>query len=179
MTRIGADRGSIAIWDTTSAAGIVDAVSTIRTATDNFMTARASGVRGTRSVFSTGADAVNKDTVKNLVPLQRGEYALYQVNDKIRIDAFVEVVCGMRYEKGIGYYQLTKTENIQPQKQIIVVEKKTQKAYGGREARQIIGLPETGTVRVKPDYNPDYDIYVQSTSLNRNLMPNTRLLVKS
>lgn len=63
MQRFGASTSSIAIWDTTSASGIIDAVSTIRTATDNFMTNRASGVRGTRSVFSNGVDAVNKATV--------------------------------------------------------------------------------------------------------------------
>ncbi|HEY5446665.1 MAG TPA: hypothetical protein VIJ87_19825, partial [Pyrinomonadaceae bacterium] len=85
---------------------------------------------------------------------------------------------GYAYSKGMGYYQLTKTENIQPQKSIIVVEKSTGKAYGGQNARDLIGLP-SHTVRVKPDYNPDYDIFVQSTSINRNLMPNTRLLIKA
>jgi hypothetical protein len=179
VERLGADKGNIAVWDTTSASGIVDAVSTIRTATDNFMTNRAAGVRGTRSVFSTGKDAVNKNTVSNLKPLRNGEYALYDVGYKTRIDDFVMKDLGMRYVKGMGYYQLTKTENIQPQKQIIIVEKATGKAYSGREARQIIGLPETGTVRVKPDYNPEYDIFVQSTSFNRNLVPNTRVLLKS
>lgn len=174
MERIGVQRGAIAIWDKDSAAGIVDAVSTIRTATDNFMTARASGVRGTRNVFSTGADAVNKTTVtRNLQPLK--DYEMWQVDAKERIDVFVRNL-GYDYQAGMGYYQLTKTETIQPQKNIIVVDKKTNKAYGGAEARHLIGLPDHA-VRVKPDYNPDYDIFVQSTSLNRNLMPNTRLLL--
>ena len=178
VERIGVDRGNIAVWDTTSATGIVDAVSTIKTATDNFMTNRAAGVRGTRSVFSTGADAVNKSTVRSLKPLKSNEFVLFPVHQKTRIDDFVAGL-GMHYVKGMGYYQLTKTENIQPQKQIIIVEKATGKAYSGREARQIIGLPETGTVRVKPDYNPEYDIFVQSTSFNRNLVPNTKVLLKS
>lgn len=178
MQRIGADRGSIAVWDTTSASGIVDAVSTIRAATENFMTARASGVRGTRSVFSTGVDAVNRKTVTStLTPLKSTEYRLYDVPMKMRIDDFTLARHGY-YTKGIGYYQLTKTETIQPQKNIIVVEKSTGKAYGGAEARHLIGLPDRA-VRVKPDENPEYDIFVQSTSINRNLMPNTRLLVKS
>lgn len=177
MKRVGADDGNIAIWDATSAKGLADAASTIRTATENFMTNRAAGVRGTRAVFSTGADAVNRQTVSsNLAPLKSGEYRLLPVSYKTRIDEFVEKA-GYRYSKGMGYYQLTKTENIQPQKQIIVVEKRTGKAYSGQQARNLIGLPSV-TVRVKPDYNPEYDIFVQSTSLNRNLMPNTKLLVK-
>jgi hypothetical protein len=179
MERIGAKRGSIAVWDTTSANGLVDAVSTIRTATDNFMTARASGVRGTRSVFSTGADAVNPQTVRsNLKPLDRKSYSILPVKYKGRIDEFVTGAVG-HYSTGMGYYQLTKTENIQPQKRIIVVDKSNGQAYGGNEARHLIGLPDGEAVRVKPDRNPKYDIYVQSTSLNRNLMPNTKLLVTS
>jgi hypothetical protein len=174
MQRIGADKGNIAIWDTSSTKGLVDAVSTIRNATDTFMQNRASGVRGTRSVFSTGADAVNKSTVSSLTPLDG--YKLLPVKEKSRIDDFVKSQ-GYNYHVGMGFYQLSKTETIQPQKQIIVVEKRSGKAYGGRDARKLIGLPDTN-MRVKPDYNPDYDIFVQSTSLNRNLMPNTRLLVK-
>ena len=179
VERIGADKGNISIWDTTSAAGIVDAVSTIRTATDNFMTARASGVRGTKSVFSTGADAVNKKTVSTLKPLSSTEYSLWPVTHKSRIDEYVTKSIGnYTYVKGKAYYQLTKTETIQPQKEIVVVEKTTGKAFGGPEARKLIGLPQMA-VKVRPDYNPEYDIFVQSTSLNRNLMPNTRLLLKA
>jgi hypothetical protein len=174
MQRIGADKGNIAIWDASSAKGLQDSFKTIRTATENFMQNRASGVRGTRSVFSTGADAVNKNTVSTLTPLDG--YKLLPVKEKSRIDDFVKKQ-GYNYHIGMGFYQLSKTETIQPQKQIIVVEKATGKAYGGKEARSLIGLPDTN-MRVKPDHNPDYDIFVQSTSLNRNLMPNTRLLVK-
>jgi hypothetical protein len=179
VERLSVGRGSIAIWDTTSATGIVDAVSTIRTATDNFMTNRASGIRGTRSVFSTSIDVVNKKTVsENLQALPRDTYKLYPVPTKARIDEFINGL-GFKYVKGIGYYQLSKTETIQPQKDIIVVEKKTGNAYSGSNARGLIGLPATGRVRVKPDHNPLFDIFVQSTSLNRNLVPNTRVLVKS
>lgn len=178
MERIGVNGGSIALWDATSAAGVISAVSTIRSATDNFMTARASGVRGTRSVFSTGADAVNKATVtQTLTPLKKNEYSIHPVGSKSRIDEFVRAL-GYNYHAGMGYYQLTKTETIQPQKNVIVVDKKTLKAYGGAQGRNLIGLPNYST-RVKPDANPDYDIFVQSTSINRNLMPATKLLIKN
>lgn len=177
MRRIGASQGNIAIWDTASATGIADAVSTIRTATDNFMTGRASGVRGSASVFSTGPQNVNSKTVHStLTPVKN--VALLPVLQKSRIDEFVFSHYGT-YRPGMGYYQLTKTETIQKQKQIIVVEKSTGVAYGGAEARHLIGLPDDDSVRVRPDRNPEYDIFVQSTSVNRNLMPNTRLLVKS
>jgi hypothetical protein len=179
MKRLGAPEGNIAKWDTSSAKGLSDAVSTIRTATENFMTGRSQGVRGSRSVFSTGVDAVNTATVKQaLAPLKPKEYSLWPVPSKVRIDDFINGL-GFRYSQGMGYYQLTKTETIQANKNVIVVEKASGKAYGGNEARHLVGLPDGKAVRVRPDQNPLYDIYVQSTSLNRNLMPNTKVLVKT
>lgn len=180
MKRLGAHDGNIAIWDTASATGINDAVSTIRTATDNFMTNRASGVRGSRSVFSTGVDAVNKTTVPStLTPLDKSKYAVYMVGKDGRIDDFANANVPGGYRVGSGYYQLTKTETIQPQKQIVIVDKWSLKAYAGQQARYLVGLPDGKSVRVKPDYNPQYDIYVQSTSLNRKLLKGTYLLVLS
>jgi hypothetical protein len=172
---LGVLSDSIAIWDTTSATGLNDAGSRIKQATDNFMTARATGVRGTRSVFSTGIQAVNKETIRDLEPLQSNAYQLVPVAHETRIDDFVAGV-GREYVKGKSYYQLTKSERIQPQKQIIVVEKRTGKAYSGSHARNLIGLPAEHA-RVRPDHNPKYEIYVQSTSYNRKLVPNTKLLI--
>lgn len=179
MEQLGVLRDSIAIWDVNSAKGLDVAASAIRTATDNFMTQRTKGVRGSRSVFSTGVDAVNKRTVSaNLAPLKSGEYTLLTVRaseDRTRIDDFVEAK-GFLYTKGSAFYQLTKRERIQPQKLIVVVDKRTGKAYSGDDARSLIGLPND-YISVKPDYNPDYDIYVQSTSYNRLLVGNTKLLL--
>jgi hypothetical protein len=177
MERWGAPKGSVAIWDAGTAAGLNEAVTTIRTATDNFMTARTQGVRGTRSIFGTGVDVVNKATVSTLTPLDKSSYSLHPVSRKERIDDYVNTQTPFTYRAGMAYYQLTKTEVIQPQKEIIVVEKSTGKAFGGKEARDLIGLPNYHT-KVKPDRNPEYDIFVQSTSFNRNLMPNTRVLIK-
>lgn len=178
MERIGVDRGAIAVWDKNSAAGLVDAVSTIRRATDDFMTNRAAGVRGTRSVFSTGVDAVNKKTVTtSLAPLAPREYELLPVYQKERIDEFVQSL-GRTYVVGKGYYQLTKPEKIQATKDIVVVDKKTKVAYSGPQGRSLLGLPDGQEARVKPEENPLYDIFVKSTSLNRNLMPGTTLLLR-
>jgi len=178
MENLGVLRDSIAIWDTTSATGLNTAVSAIKTATDNFMNARARGERGTKSVFRTGGvDAVNKQTVtQTLTPLNN--YAIYSVNGIIRIDTFVNNNIGP-YKKGKAYYELVKTETVQRNKDIIVVDKSTNAAYGGAEARHLIGLPDGESVRVRPEHNPLYDIFLQSTSLNRKLHPNTKLLVRN
>lgn len=175
LTRLGVSRDNIAIWDATNTTGLIDAGNTIKVATDRYMTNRASGL-STRSVFSTGVDAVNTTTVNStLTRLDPHSYRLLDVPDKVRIDDFINGK-GFHYRVGSGYYQLSKTETIQPQKQIMVLDKATGYVFSGREARHLIGLPDGMSVRVKPDYNPKYDIFVQSTSVNRNLMPNTKVL---
>ena len=178
VKNLGAYEGNIAIWDTQSATGIVDAVSVIRNATDNFMTNRTKGVRGSRDVFSTGIEAVNRQTVTTMLkPLDRSEYNLYPVTEESRIDEFVVKNAGF-YVKGKAYYELTKTETIQPQKSLVVVDRNSGAVYAGADARHLVGLPDGQKVRVKPNENPMYRIYVQSTSLNRKLVPNTALLVR-
>lgn len=168
---------NIAIWDANSAQGVNEAVSVIRQATDRFMDGREKGIRGSRNVFSTGADAVNNVTVKGLLtPMRSESYVLVPVPMESVIRPFVEEQCGLHYTVGMAYYQLNKTESIQAQKAIAVVEKATGKVYSGPQARDLIGLPSMN-VRVKPSYNPDYDIFVQSTSVNRKLIPGTRLLL--
>lgn len=175
--QFGFPPGNVAMWDATSAQGMQEVGTRFKAATDSFMTARTSGVRGTRSLFSTGADAVNTATVKaaNLVALSPSQYKLVPVPRDAVIKDFVES-CGYRYQIGKGYYQLSKTETIQATKEIAVVDIKTDQVYTGPDARHLIGLPAMN-VRVKPDHNPQYKIYVQSTSVNRKLIAGTRILI--
>jgi hypothetical protein len=175
--QFGFPRENIAVWDASSSAGFEEAVRTIRTATDTFMTNRAQGIRGSRSVFSTGAGAVNAASVRavGLTPLPVSSYHLVPVPRVTEIRSFVQE-CGYAFRTGCAFYELTKTETIQASKQIAVLEKKTDKVYTGPEARSLIGLPDMN-VRVKPDYNDSYKIFVQSTSVNRKLVAGTRLLI--
>jgi len=85
---------------------------------------------------------------------------------------------GKPYVKGTCYYQLTKRETIQDYKEIAFYEKASGKVYAGTlaAAREMLGLPDLET-RVSPDFNPLFDVFVQSTSVNRKLVPGTKLLV--
>jgi len=178
MERLGVLKDSIAIWDLNSASGLNDAASKIQQATDNFMVARSQGVRGTRSVFGTGIDVVNKKTVAdNLTPVPTSKYRIFPVKVAGQIRDFVLDLGYEKYSQGMAYYHLTKRETIQASKRIIVVNKKTDEAYWGMEARHLIGLPDNRELRVSPDDNPEYDVYVQSTSVNRKLVPGTNVLI--
>ncbi|MFD5231847.1 vWA domain-containing protein [Streptomyces qaidamensis] len=173
----GFPKDNIAIWDATSTQGLEEAGQVIRQATENFMMGRTQGIRGSRAVFSTGAEAVNQDTIKaaGLTPVDPSKYQLIPVARNAAIREWV-TECGHTYRTGAAYYQLSKSEKIQAQKQIAVLEKKTDRVYTGPEARSLLGLPDA-EARVKPDHNDHFTIFVQSTSVNRKLVPNTRLLL--
>lgn len=188
----GFPKDNVAIWDTTSVEGLTEVGETITAATESYLTGRASGLRGSRSVFSTGADAVNKASVQaTLQPLAGDKYRLIPVAPrdgvqkdakgkypKIRVDSFIREDCGMKFVLGTVYYQWNKREKVQPGKRLMVVHKKTDKVYTGTqdEVRAMIGLPDM-TVSQKADPNPEYDIFVQSTAPNRGLEAFTKVLV--
>ncbi|UXY31967.1 vWA domain-containing protein [Streptomyces sp. HUAS TT20] len=173
----GFPKDNIAVWDATSTQGLEEAGQVIRQATEKFMVGRTKGIRGSRAVFSMGAEAVNKDTIKaaGLTPVEPSQYELIPVSRDAAIRDWV-VESGHTYRTGGAFYQLSKSEKIQARKQIAVLEKKTDKVYTGPEARALLGLPDV-EVRVKPDHNDDFTIFVQSTSVNRKLVANTRLLL--
>jgi hypothetical protein len=173
----GFPKDNIAIWDATSTQGLEEAGQVIQQATENFMMGRTQGIRGSRAVFSTGAETVNENTIKaaGLTPVDPTKYQLIPVARNAAIKEWV-IECGHTYRTGGAFYELSKSEKIQAQKQIAVLEKKTDRVYTGPQARALLGLPNT-EVRVKPDHNDHFTIFVQSTSVNRKLVPNTRLLL--
>lgn len=174
---------NVAVWDATTERGVTEAVGgTVRRATEAFMVNRSRGIRGSKTLFAGGADAVNRQTVAaaratgDLVPISRAAYTILNVAVDAAIRPFVEDVTGDAYVRGSAYYLLEKVEKVQAQKQVLVRDRKSGRVYGGAQARQLLGLPDR-EVRVRPDANPLYEIYVQSTSVNRKLLAGTKVLV--
>jgi len=176
MKGLGIPGGNISVWNTQADDGAEGAVGQMSTATDNFMLGRAKGVRGTRDLFSTGPEAVNAATIQGagLGKLARSSYYVWAVLTASEIRPFVEAH-GYTYYIGSSYYQLTRRVNIQKRKKIAIRDKRTGDVYSGQEARSLLGLPDMD-VTVTPDHNPDYEIFVQSTSVNRKLVAGSRLL---
>lgn len=185
---MGVPGDNVAIWDTHSREGFQQVGSVIRSATAGYMTSRSTGVRGTRSLFSTGADAVNDATVKaaasagDLQPLAAGAFAILQNGpDRVEMRDFV-TERGLIYVQGRCFYEFFKTEHIQPQKQIAIREKRTGKVFtdpthGSPAVRAMLNLPGDFTVKVRPDANDKYEIFVQSTAPNRMVIPGKRVLI--
>jgi hypothetical protein len=82
------------------------------------------------------------------------------------------------FKPGAHYYQLVKPEYIQEDKELVVhIKDKNEYRQGSRTVRMLLGLPETGKIRVAPGAHSDkFDIYVQSASVNRKLVEGQKLL---
>lgn len=205
--KYGFPPGNIQIWDASSARGVEEAGEVIATATASYMQSRTnSGLRSTNTLFVGGQ--VDAAAVKQkLKPLATSAYDLITIVSKpgdesfekkkrptkkfpdgevigrfIRIDDYINRVAPP-FAIGKGYYQLFSAgartrEKIQGNKEVAVMDKKTSRIYVGPEARDIVGLPHHD-VTVAPDANPDYEIFIRSTSDNRHLPCNkgSKLLV--
>ncbi len=173
--KYGFPPANIQIWDTT-AKGLSEVGESIRHTTDAYMRARASGVRGSRNLFTLSADQIDK---RRLNILSRDAYVVLQarpVSAGSQIRDFVESQ-GHPFVLGMVYYELIEPVEVQAHKEIALLD--GGKLYVGREARDMLGLPHVGTVRVAPDHvdGDDRAIFIQSTSVNRKVKPLQRFLV--
>lgn len=196
--------GNVALWDASTEAGLEAAVERIKEAHTSYVDTRTrTGLRGTKSAFTIGGD-VDAKAIKaaNLKPLPtsdrkivvvaktRGLESIFFEKDinrptkkrlvadrawHVEIKPYVDAAYPP-YRVGMAYYELTKSERLTGDKQIAVVDVNDNQVYVGDGARQLLGLP-SGQCRVKPSLNPNYKIFVESTSLNRHLRVGTQLLL--
>lgn len=174
--RFGFPAGNIQVWDT-SAKGMQEVGEVIRRTTDTYMQARTMGVRSTSSLFSLDLGNLTPNTVRgNLTKLGPLDYSIVPVTESAEIRDYVVSHTGRAYRAGSAFYELSKREEIQPHKEIAVRDRTTGDVFTGPQARTMLNLPDMH-VKVGPGYNPQFDVFVQSTSVNRKLVPGTELLI--
>ena len=174
--KFGFPPNNIQVWNTTKA-GVTEVGATIQRSTESFFTGRSTGVRGTKSLFTLDTSNLDSRSVRtNLSELSANDYELLPVRKDAPIKEYIESFLKQPYTVGSGYYQLTKKEAVQSYKQVCIQNKRSGKVYSGANARQMLGLPDY-EVKVAPDAHPDFDIFIQSTSVNRKLLKGTKLIV--
>lgn len=177
--RCGFPKQNISIWET-SEKGLRDVETVTTSALRSYMGGRATGVRGTKSFFATDLSKVTKTVVKQATSvLPPATYDLWENRGKTikEIKTFVEEWKGVgEYVVGGAYYELMKTEKIQGAKNILLQERKTGKVYEGAASRQLLGLP-AHEIKVTPGDHGEWRIFVQSTSVNRHVVPGMHVLV--
>jgi hypothetical protein len=86
------------------------------------------------------------------------------------IQAFCDDM-GINFVRGRGFYEFTKPEIIQNNKEIVLMDKATGNLYEGDVARRIANIPKNDEKkRLKPTDFPKYRVFIQSTSLTRILL---------
>lgn len=180
VTQYGFAPGNVAIWDASSEAGMREAGRVVRDSTANYMNARASGLKSTTGLFNMDPATVNHKTVAaNLKELTGFRVERVKQGQPAVIKEFIESLRPkVPFVQGANYFPLIKREKISDAKEIVIRHIISGKIYGGPQARALVGLPDTGEVSVSPQPNSEYEIFVQSTSLNRKLIPGHDLLIK-
>jgi hypothetical protein len=116
-------------------------------------------------------------TTGDLKPVPPGRFQIFEVGKDTAIKAFAEGI-GATFQKGRGFYEFTKTVEVQERKEVILEHKESGDLFTGAQARNMIGLPFGSRGRVNPRDAKlsDYNVFIQSTSVNRKLLKGTRFL---
>ncbi|HLO48959.1 MAG TPA: hypothetical protein VK211_11135, partial [Kamptonema sp.] len=133
--------------------------------------------RGLSKMFNTmlKREAPEVSEPAQLKAVKPGRFQILEVDNDISIKAFV-LENGLSFKTGRGFYEFTKTETIQGQKEIVLMDRATGDLFEGDAAREMLGLPKGETARIKPSNLEKYVVFVQSTSANRKLLGSSRFL---
>lgn len=195
----GFEAGNVAVWNT-NAAGVAEVGEEIKAATSNYFTGRAAGVRGTSTLFANNVTAAQVQA-SGMKPVDPNDFMIVPVAlastsqlqfvipkksitkknpngiKHVEIMPFIQET-GRTYVAGNAFYELVKSEKYDPQKKVALIHRQTKQVYTGDAAKALIGLTGVSTrVRPQPVHGGEYDIFIQSTSVNRHLPIGTRVLI--
>lgn len=104
-----------------------------------------------------------------------GRFQVVRIDVDQPIKDLVESI-GAEFQPGRGYYEFKKRERIQSYKKIILMNNATGDIYEDEAAREVLGLPADENIRITPDFDKVWTMFVQSTSYNRKLRAGSRFL---
>lgn len=177
---LGFADGNIQEWDATTEAGLKKASADITQATTNYMTLRSQGKRSSKNLF-TPTQVGNRTTVVKALKPVTNPFTVFKAKGSGReqIAAFVERATRQPYVTGSAYYELVKPETIQSHKLICLRTKPDGHLYSGSldQVRGVLGLPAGAEIKVGPAELKDFQVFIQSTSVNRHVIPEQEILV--
>lgn len=177
LSCLGIPAGNILEWDQTEA-GMYASTTATTSAINDFYVSRSKGETCSRSFYSN-LNNVSKQDIKTSLENISKEASIYlnSVRPGISIKELSIYYTGA-YLKSTVFYQLNKHEsNVQDYKIICIRDKSTKAIYSGRSARDLLGLPHSGTISLSPGNHGNYDIFIQSTSVNRKIPLNSSVLI--
>jgi len=169
-------RGNVQGWDTQTAVGTKEAFVVSSRAFDGYFKAKSSGVRSTKSFYSDVSELTVRTARKDLSEItNQVKFITSPETCQIRqciLDA------GHEWIKGAAFYALIKTEKrVHPYKMVALRVKTSGKVYCGQQAREMLGIGGlTDTVRLVPGDHGKFDVFIQSTSVNRKIPAGTEVM---
>lgn len=167
---LGVWEDNVIEWSTTNE-GLARSTTETQAALSTYYAERATGKTSTRGFFKP--DVQHASLKLGHLTKMTGHYSdLVHKEESIRdfcIRSFGE------FQIGKAYYQLTKTETVQPNKDMLLLDTKTYVVYGGSQLRRFLGIADGYDKVTKPDPS-QYKLFIQSTSTNRKLVPGTEVL---
>lgn len=174
LEALGIPPGNIQEWDQTEY-GMRESTDQTLSAVTNYYGNVSRGIRSTQTFYADLSHISSRTAKMMMLDISR-EVQIWPVDHRTSIQDFFELKRGF-YEKGTAFYQLTKTEKeVQDYKMIVIRSKTTGAVYAGANARTLLNLPVNDTIRLAPGNHGEWDIFIQSTSTNRILLPGTSVL---
>lgn len=166
---LGIPANNIKSWVTTND-GMAASTKVQKDSVDSYFKSRATGKRSSNS-FYTDASNVNVAALDKIDPKEISLYVVDQAYHGMEIREFV-LKKRQEYLYGSAYYQLAKTEaKVGPEKVILIRDRQTGFFFYGENARKMLGLPteKNKNARINPGDHGNFDVFIQSTSINRKL----------
>ncbi len=175
LVHMGIPDGNVMEWEQT-AAGIERASLDTQASMQSYFSARTRGETASRNFYTNLAGVKAAEVKAALIEMPKATYQIYDVDKDIDITSFFVAEHG-QFTKSTALYQLTKPEEaVQDYKKIAIQDRVTGKVYSGDSARQLLGLPFSGTHKVVPGDHGQWAIFIQSTSKNHVLKAGTKVM---
>ena len=167
---------NIHFWDGKSEESFIhSSVATVR-GIGQYISDTKMGVKSTQSFYTDLSKVSSADVQNNMTDISANVNIMVLSQDEV-IKPFVEKTFG-QFVKGTVYYQLTKPEReVQDYKIILIRDKTTGSVYAGRDARDLLKLPVVGSCKLIPGDHGNFEVFIQSTSINRKLPKGTMVAI--
>lgn len=170
--RYGIPYGNVREWEAT-VRGTQEASYATERGTQSYFQDRSLGLKSKKDYYTTDLSSLSKSDLSMMNDLS-ANFKKVVVDGEAEIKQFIEEK-GIPWVLGAGYYQVTKKELLRNGRNVLIREKGTKRIFGGQQARSLLGIP-VGEVQITPGNHANYDIFFQSSSINRKLVRGTDLL---
>jgi len=176
LRNLGIPSGNVQEWEQTEK-GIKQATVQTLSAMNAYYGGRTRGMTATDSFYADLKGVTTKQVKDNLKNIS-SEVLFFPVRTGGEvIKPFIERKLRHTMRLGSAFYQLSKVEKaVQSNKLIAIRDKFSGDVYAGANARDLLGLPKQGIIHLAPGDHGNFDVFIQSTSTNRNLVAGTEVM---